>query len=116
MEMIASTLNELLHPHEIFELGDMDTRLREKLPPCVSPMLSDAPPEKLTITEYGLKFFVNVWRGHKTDFYLDQKDNRRRSSPYLVGERVLNTFSYRQLCHLRVESRCTNGHQLGHFR
>lgn len=93
-ETIAKMLTELLHPRGIFERGDMDTRLREKLPPRVAPVRGDPPPDRLTITEHALRFTVDVWRGHKTGFYLDQRDNRRRSAPYLVGERVLNAFSY----------------------
>jgi len=37
---------------------------------------------------------VDIKRGHKTGFYLDQRDNRRRTAPYLQGGDVLNCFSY----------------------
>ncbi len=93
-ETIAAMLVELLQPRGIFERGDMDTRLREKLPPRVAPLWGEPPPERLLITEHGLRFWVDVWRGHKTGFYLDQRDNRVRAAPYLKGERVLNAFSY----------------------
>lgn len=93
-ETLAAMLTELLNPKGIFERGDMDTRLREKLPPRVGPVRGETPPERLTITENGLRFWVDVWKGHKTGFYLDQRDNRRRAAPYLMGERVLNAFSY----------------------
>lgn len=93
-EIVAAMLDELLHPQGVFERGDMDTRLREKLPPRIGPLRGVAPPERLTVTEHGLRFLVDVWRGHKTGFYLDQRDNRFRAAPYLAGERVLNAFSY----------------------
>ncbi|MFN4179284.1 MAG: class I SAM-dependent rRNA methyltransferase, partial [Armatimonadota bacterium] len=93
-ETLAEFLTELVHPKGIFERSDFDTRLREKLVPRVGPIKGDAPPEQILITEHGLKFLVDVWRGHKTGFYLDQRENRVRSEPYLRGERVLNAFSY----------------------
>lgn len=91
---IAAMLKELLHPKGIFERNDLDTRLREGLPPRIGPLEGESPPERLIITEHGLRFFVDIWRGHKTGFYLDQRDNRRRAALYLAGERVLNAFSY----------------------
>jgi 23S rRNA (cytosine1962-C5)-methyltransferase len=93
-ETLAGFLTELVRPKGVFERSDFDTRLREKLAPRVGPIKGDAPPERILITEHGLKFFVDVWRGHKTGFYLDQRENRIRSEPYLKGERVLNAFSY----------------------
>ena len=93
-ETIAAMLSELLRPKGIFERNDLDTRLREGLPPRIGSLQGESPPEQLVITEHGLRFLVDVWRGHKTGFYLDQRDNRRRAAPYLVGERVLNAFSY----------------------
>lgn len=93
-ETIAHFLAELLRPRGVFERSDFDTRIREKLVPRVGPIWGEPPPERIVVTEHGLKFFVDVWRGHKTGFYLDQRENRVRSAPYLKGERVLNAFSY----------------------
>jgi len=93
-DLLAGFLMELLKPKGVFERSDFDTRLREKLLPRVGPIKGEPPPERVTITEHGLKFLVDVWRGHKTGFYLDQRENRLRSEPYLKGERVLNAFSY----------------------
>jgi 23S rRNA (cytosine1962-C5)-methyltransferase len=93
-DLLADFLMELLKPKGVFERSDFDTRLREKLLPRVGPIKGEPPPERVTIIEHGLKFLVDVWRGHKTGFYLDQRENRLRSEPYLKGERVLNAFSY----------------------
>jgi 23S rRNA (cytosine1962-C5)-methyltransferase len=93
-DLLADFLMELLKPKGVLERSDFDTRLREKLLPRVGPIKGEPPPERVTITEHGLKFLVDVWRGHKTGFYLDQRENRLRSEPYLKGERVLNAFSY----------------------
>ncbi len=93
-DLLADFLMELLKPKGVFERSDFDTRLREKLLPRIGPIKGEPPPERVTINEHGLKFLVDVWRGHKTGFYLDQRENRLRSEPYLKGERVLNAFSY----------------------
>lgn len=93
-KLLADFLMELLKPKGIFERSDFDTRLREKLLPRIGPIKGEPPPERVIINEHGLKFLVDFWRGHKTGFYLDQRENRLRSEPYLKGERVLNAFSY----------------------
>lgn len=93
-ETIAEFLTELVKPRGVFERSDMDTRLREKLAPKVAPIKGEPPPDQIVIVEHGLKFLVDVWKGHKTGFYIDQRENRLRSAPYLKGEKVLNAFSY----------------------
>ncbi len=44
--------------------------------------------------ESDLRFEAHPVEGHKTGFYLDQRDNRRRLEPRARGARVLNVFSY----------------------
>jgi 23S rRNA (cytosine1962-C5)-methyltransferase len=34
------------------------------------------PPERIAVTEHGVRLWVDVRRGHKTGFYIDQRDNR----------------------------------------
>ena len=53
--------------------------------------LSDSP---ITITEHGLKFLVDIERGHKTGFYLDQRANRQRVRTFAKGKDVLDCFCY----------------------
>ena len=57
-------------------------------------MLGDLPPELLPITEHGMKLLVDIQQGHKTGFYLDQRDSRTAARNYSAGRRVLNCFSY----------------------
>jgi 23S rRNA (cytosine1962-C5)-methyltransferase len=52
------------------------------------------PPEQLSITEKGLRFAVNLTRGHKTGFYLDQRLNRAQVRELSQGKDVLDCFSY----------------------
>jgi len=44
--------------------------------------------------ENGAKFRIDVARGHKTGFYLDQRDNRRSVGKLASGRDVLNCFCY----------------------
>ena len=41
-----------------------------------------------------MRFGVDVRKGHKTGYYLDQRDSRRIVASYAAGRDVLNTFSY----------------------
>ena len=53
------------------------------------------PPDGLQpFTENGLLFEVDVVRGQKTGFFLDQRDNRQRVGELSQGKTVLNAFSY----------------------
>ncbi|MFA7654130.1 MAG: class I SAM-dependent rRNA methyltransferase [Candidatus Magasanikbacteria bacterium] len=51
-------------------------------------------PERVTITENGYKFSVDIIGGQKTGFFLDQRDKRLALQKYCVGKNVLNCFSY----------------------
>lgn len=44
--------------------------------------------------EYGVKFEVDVLFGHKTGFFLDHRDNRKRIGKLAKGKTVLDVFSY----------------------
>lgn len=48
----------------------------------------------VTITENGVRMLVDVVRGQKTGFFLDQRENRRIVGELSKGMKVLNTFSY----------------------
>ena len=52
------------------------------------------PPDEIIILENGLRFAVDIQRGQKTGFFLDQRDNRATVARWSAGRRVLNLFSY----------------------
>jgi 23S rRNA (cytosine1962-C5)-methyltransferase len=54
---------------------------------------SDLPAE-IEVHEGGVRFRVDLRRGHKTGLYLDQRDNHLRVAPLCRGAKVLNLFSY----------------------
>lgn len=53
-----------------------------------------APAQSVFIKENGLLFGVDVEKGQKTGFFLDQRDNRNLLKTYTKGKKVLNTFAY----------------------
>lgn len=46
------------------------------------------------ISEYNLKFKIDIASGQKTGFFLDQRENRRLLARYAENQKVLNTFCY----------------------
>jgi 23S rRNA (cytosine1962-C5)-methyltransferase len=50
--------------------------------------------ESVIVSENGIKFKVDVVRGQKTGFFIDQRENRKLLSEYTANRDVLNTFCY----------------------
>jgi 23S rRNA (cytosine1962-C5)-methyltransferase len=58
-------------------------------------LLAGAPCEaEVVILENGVKFKVDLQKGQKTGFFLDQRDNRQYIRTVSAGKSVLNLFSY----------------------
>lgn len=57
-------------------------------------LYGDEPPQTITIEEHGARFEVDVRRGQKTGFFLDQRENRRLVAGLSAGSTVLNLFGY----------------------
>jgi 23S rRNA (cytosine1962-C5)-methyltransferase len=92
-ETIADLLVEETGIQNIYERSDADVRELEGLPSIVG-TLRGTPFDQTVITEHGLKFNVNFATGHKTGFYLDQRENRRRVRELSNGRAVLDCFCY----------------------
>ena len=80
----------------LFERSDASVRELEGLP-AVTGWLRGGGDTTATITEHAWRLTLDVAEGHKTGFYLDQRDNRgllaRWVRHYGLG-RVLNTYCY----------------------
>lgn len=50
--------------------------------------------EVVQFVEHGVNFSANVIKGHKTGYFLDHRDNRRRVGELSRGKTVLDVFSY----------------------
>ncbi len=83
-------------PVGILERSDVAVRAKENLPQSDGLLWGKAPAESVTVKENGFSFEVDLIGGHKTGFYLDQRDNRQLlTSPSLTaGKEVLNVFAY----------------------
>ena len=93
-DAIADALLQATGAANVFERSDGDVRGLEGLPPRSGVMRGSAPPADLSISENGLRLLVDIVGGHKTGFYLDQRDNRARVAQFAAGKRVLNCFCY----------------------
>ncbi|AIA49350.1 23S rRNA (cytosine(1962)-C(5))-methyltransferase RlmI [Serratia marcescens] len=91
---LLSALQHCYPECSIYDRSDVAVRKKEGLPLAQGPVLGDLPPELLPITEHGMKLLVDIQQGHKTGFYLDQRDSRLAARNYSAGRRVLNCFSY----------------------
>jgi 23S rRNA (cytosine1962-C5)-methyltransferase len=91
---MVSLLAELVEPAGIYARDDAEVRLQEGLPLETGLLWGAAPPERIEIGEHGHRFLVDVRQGHKTGFYLDQSENRRRTAAYCAAAEVLNAFAY----------------------
>jgi 23S rRNA (cytosine1962-C5)-methyltransferase len=93
-QTIADLLVEETGIQNIYERSDVDVRELEGLKPITGVLRGTIPNPQFTITEYNLKFNVNVATGHKTGFYLDQRENRHRVGELAKDRDVLNCFCY----------------------
>ncbi|HYN88183.1 MAG TPA: class I SAM-dependent rRNA methyltransferase [Ardenticatenaceae bacterium] len=92
---IAGLIDELLRPAGIYERSDEAVRELEGLAPRAGTLSgSTPPPDGVEILEHTLRYVVDIVAGHKTGFYLDQRENRRLVGARAAGCRVLNCFSY----------------------
>ena len=93
-DVLADALFALPGVECVYERSDADVREREGLGPVVGLLRGSAPSPSLVAHECGHQFAVEVEGGHKTGFYLDQRDGRAAVGAWAAGRRVLNVFSY----------------------
>ena len=93
---IADALLEATGCERLYERSDTSSRQREGLSPATG-WLRGAGATAVTIREHGWQLDVDVAQGHKTGYYLDQRDARAlfvQSVRQFGCERVLNCYSY----------------------
>ena len=80
----------------VFNRSDVDSRKREGLSDdgTVGVLAGAEPPDFIEIHEGAIRYLVDVRNGHKTGFYLDQREARAQVGAYAAGREVLNCFSY----------------------
>jgi 23S rRNA (cytosine1962-C5)-methyltransferase len=81
---------------KLYERSDASSRTLEGLPE-VTGWLHGQGDVELILQEHGWQLAVNIADGHKTGFYLDQRDSRKTFADYarrLKFQRVLNCYCY----------------------
>ena len=81
---------------KLYERSDSGVRGLEGLPPVKGWLRGDGATE-VTIREHEWRLTLDVAEGHKTGFYLDQRDNRARFAQavrHFGVQRVLNCYCY----------------------
>jgi 23S rRNA (cytosine1962-C5)-methyltransferase len=91
---IADSLHKVTGCSRIYERSDVEVRRLEGLEPVTGWLHGTAADDELVIEENGVKMAVDIVAGHKTGFYLDQRDNRLRVAELARDRRVLNCFCY----------------------
>ena len=91
---LVSALKKLYPDCHIYERSDVDVRKKEGLLPVTGWLTEPQESTECIIEEYGVKIKVNIVTGHKTGFYLDQRESRVIAGKYSAGKSVLNCFSY----------------------
>jgi 23S rRNA (cytosine1962-C5)-methyltransferase len=92
-EMLVRILCDLAHPRAVYARNDPAVRLLEGLPREKGWLLGEGPTE-VEIEESGLEFIVDVERGQKTGFFLDQRENRVQAAALAREADVLDCFAY----------------------
>jgi Predicted SAM-dependent methyltransferases len=73
---------------------DHDLGSLEGIKPSVFKETNAAAPRLVKIREHGVRYEVDFAEGHKTGFFCDQRDNRRRVAQFTKGARVLDLCCY----------------------
>ncbi|WP_296493252.1 class I SAM-dependent rRNA methyltransferase [Rhodoferax sp.] len=95
-DVIADALLAATGLAKLYERSDASSRALEGLPEAKGWLRGQGEVE-LVLQEHDWQLAVNIADGHKTGFYLDQRDSRKRFADYarrLNFERVLNCYCY----------------------
>ncbi|HDY7534347.1 TPA: class I SAM-dependent methyltransferase [Vibrio vulnificus] len=91
---IVDALIEVFPDCNVYERSDVSVRKKEGLQETIGVLHGEMPPKSVVIEENGVKISVDIVGGHKTGFYLDQRDSRQQAMKYVKDKEVLNCFSY----------------------
>ncbi len=91
-ELIVEALRAVLAPHSIVERNDSPIRKAEGMELITGMLFGDAP-APFAITAGGVEFEIDLVRGQKTGFYLDQLASYAEVAKFAAGRRVLDCFA-----------------------
>ena len=119
-QMIAESLVNLFEAagmpiKGIYERSDVDVRGKEGLKEVTGLLWGEEPPELLPFRDNNLIRVVNVRTGHKTGYYLDQRENHalveelsQKHNWNTEDNCILNTFAFSGGFGLRASARVVN--------
>ena len=90
-KLIVECLVDLFAPKGIYERSDVVVRVKEGLTETKGVIYGEVP-DRIIITENGLKMAADVKNGQKTGYFLDQKENRYAARRYCKDGEVLDCF------------------------
>lgn len=101
-ELIADLLMKITGAKGLYDRSDAQLRQREGLELMSGLMRGEEPPEAIEVVEDGVKYGIDVRSGHKTGFYIDQRESRLTAQQVAEefrrthgrGLRALNCFCY----------------------
>ncbi len=93
--IIIDTLGELLKPAFLILRNDNLMREREGLQQEKQVIVGNDDDIKVPITENSVHYTIDLLNGHRTGFYLDQRDNRKLFQSFIPeGAKVLDAFCH----------------------
>lgn len=78
----------------VYERSDVSIREKEGLAQTTGVLAGEAPSDTFIARENGVRYRIDVKNGHKTGFYVDQRDNRALVQTFAAQRDVLNCFCY----------------------
>lgn len=93
MQDVIDAIVEEIHPDGIWERDDIPVRKLEGME-MKTGLLYGNVPDRVEMTENGIRFLVDVKEGQKTGFFLDQKENRAAIAPFVKNKKVLDCFTH----------------------
>ncbi len=93
-DLLARLVMEETGVKTVYERSDADVRELEGLTPRNGLVIGEPLQAETVIEENGLRIAVDIANGHKTGFYLDQRENRALTRSLANNADVLNCFCY----------------------
>lgn len=90
---LVGLINEMLRPSAVYERNDPGVRRLEGLP-AQTGWLSGEAPTQMEVQEGRAAFLIDIARGQKTGFFLDQRENRLAIERLVKDADVFDAFCY----------------------
>lgn len=91
---LIDLLVERFQPQGIYLRVDRELQEKEGLSVREETLFGDTPPAHVVMQENGARYYVDVLRGHKTGFFLDQRENRTKLTRHVQPGPLLNVFGF----------------------